>query len=181
MKTIEQKSERGSILVVTLLVLAALTVLGLATITLSGMDGEVSINQRAGDQAFYVAEAGIYAGVTAVQADPTLATNNPPLAIPTSYINDGSTNQFFPGTATAAEMRVFVGQPPGGSSVLCGIPGWSLSFGARQFQVLSTGVGPGAAGSQATRQVQAIMQQPPVDGLCPRSTNIQSGGGSFKQ
>jgi Tfp pilus assembly protein PilX len=171
-----QKRERGSILVVTLLVLGALTVLGLATITLSGMDGEVAVNQRGGDQAFYVAEAGLYAGVAAVAADSSLADDSPLTTITTSYINDGSADQYFPGSVGAAQMNVQVGvAPPPGGGVQCGLVGYSDKFGTLQFQVVSTGIGPGPTGAQATRQVQAIMALPPLEGLCPPGDNVKGG------
>src|SRR3546814_6835832 len=46
-------------LIITLVVLLALTVLGLGTILLAGADQEVAVYSRTGDQALYVAEAGI--------------------------------------------------------------------------------------------------------------------------
>lgn len=175
--TIRQRNrDRGSILVVTLLVLGALTVLGLATITLSGIDGEIALNQRAGDQAFYVAEAGIYAGVAAVSANPSLANSSPPAFIPNSNLTSdgGSSGEvYFPGATTPAQMQVQVGTDGSASPVQCGLLGFSDKFGTMQFQVISTGIGPGPVGAQATRQVQAIMLLPPTEGLCPPGTNVK--------
>lgn len=154
--------DSGSVLVITLLVLGALTVLGLATISLSGMDGEIAINQRAGDQALYVAEAGIYYGMDQVKTTPSIAQTV--TVLPMHQLNDGSSNQIFPGVGNPAQASVTVrpAADPSGSAVACGLVGFSDKFGARRFEVMSTGSGP----SGASRQVEVIVQLPPEEGLC---------------
>ena len=161
--------EAGSILVVTLLVLLALTVLGLGTIALSGLDGEIALNQRAGDQALYVAEAGIYWGARQVDANQTLISGSG-TTLPTQQLNDGSSNISFPGVSQPAEMNVYVGQAPdqNGNVIQCGLVGYSDRFGSQRFQVYSTGKGPGGA----SRQVQAILTLPPQEGICPPGKNV---------
>lgn len=161
--TMRTSLERGSALVVTLLALGALTILGLGTIALSGMDGEIAINQRSGDQALYVAEAGVRYGSAQAALNPALATG----ATLNVRINDGSADVAFKGVGNTTDMNIVIGPAPGatGNAVVCGIPGYSDKFGSMQFQVVSTGKGP----SGASRQMQAIMLLPPVEGLCPPS------------
>lgn len=161
--------ESGSILVITLLVLGALTVLGLATITLSGLDGEIAINQRSGDQAFYVAEAGIAFGAGQAAADISLINGT---TIGPTSIMDGSAVAFA-GNDNPAEMTVFIGPAPdpSGNSIQCGLVGYSDRFGSVRFRVDSTGTGPGGA----SREVQAVLSLPPSEGICPPGDNVKGG------
>ena len=161
--------ESGSILVVTLLVLGALTVIGLATITLSGLDGELAINQRSGDQAFYVAEAGIAYGSQQAAGNLSLINGT---TLTTVSINNGAAVSFA-GVNNPAEMTVFLGPAPdpSGNSVQCGLVGYSDRFGSVRFRVESTGKGPGGA----TRQVQAVLGLPPSEGICPPGDNVKGG------
>lgn len=161
--------ESGSVLVITLLVLLALTVLGLGTIALSGLDGEIAINQRAGDQALYVAEAGVYWGARQVDANNALIAGSG-TTLPAQQMNDGSADVAFPGNNQLAEMNVYVGQAPdqNGNTIQCGLVGYSDKFGSQRFQVFSTGKGPGGA----SRQVQAILTLPPQEGVCPPGKNV---------
>src|SRR3954466_15189166 len=97
------RKQDGSVLLVTLMVLMALTVLGIGCIFIAGMDNEIAVNGRAGEQALYSADAGVNWGMDAVNANPQLAlsgykttffggTNAP------KVIQDNSgTNQIFPG------------------------------------------------------------------------------------
>src|SRR5688572_23676063 len=55
-------STSGSTLVVVLLVLLALSVMGVSTIFLAGLHSEVSTHARAGEQALHIAEAGVNFG-----------------------------------------------------------------------------------------------------------------------
>jgi hypothetical protein len=163
--------ERGSILIITLLVLGALTILGLATITLSGMDGEVAVNQRAGDQALYVAEAGIALGINEVNNNLALV-NAPGTQLPVHNLTNGGAVSL-PGLATVP-VNVFVGPAPNAqnSSVHCGLVGFSDKFGSVRFRVESTGT----AGGGASRSVQAVVQLPPQEGLCTPGVNTGSCG-----
>lgn len=161
--------ERGSALIITLVVLLALTVLGLGTILLAGADQEVAVYSRTGDQALYVAEAGVYWGAAQVQADMSLI-NAPGVDLPAEQMNDGSADVVFPGANQPAEMSVFVGPSAdaNGRIIQCGLPGYSDRFGSQRFQVVSTGKGPGGA----SRQIQAILTLPPQEGICPPGANV---------
>jgi Tfp pilus assembly protein PilX len=161
--------ERGSALIITLIVLLALTVLGLGTILLAGADQEVGVYSRTGDQALYVAEAGIYWGAKQVDAN-TALINAPGTNFTPLNMNDGSADIYFPGVSQGALMTVSVSESAdaNGKIIQCGLPGYSDRFGSKRFQVLSTGTGPGGA----SRQVQAIMILPPQEGICPPGQNV---------
>ena len=163
------RREHGSILIITLLVLAALTIIGVATISLSGFDGELAITQRSGDQALYVAEAGIHYGANKVKGDTTLISGH----TETASVNNGSGSVSFPGVSQPAEMTINIGPSPlpNGGNVECGLVGYSDRFGTIMFKVESTGKGPGGA----TRQVEAHLRLPPAEGLCPPGQNVKGG------
>lgn len=162
--------ERGSALIITLVVLLALTVLGLGTILLAGADQEVAVYSRTGDQALYVAEAGIYWGAKQVDADVTLIDPAGGTTLPVESMDNGSGAVVFPGASQPADMAVTVSQSPdsNGKVIQCGLPGYSDRFGSKRFQVISTGTGPGGA----SRQIQAIMTLPPQEGICPPGQNV---------
>lgn len=170
MKTIRRTAERGSALIITLVVLLALTVLGLGTILLAGADQEVAVYSRTGDQALYVAEAGLYWG--AKQVDANIALIDPPAGttLTPTQMNDGSGGVLFAGVNQTAVMSVTVSQAAdaNGKIIQCGLPGYSDRFGSKRFQVVSTGTGPGGA----SRVVQAIMTLPPQEGICPPGANV---------
>lgn len=163
------RRERGSALIITLVVLLALTVLGLGTILLAGSGQEVGVHSRTGDQALYVAEAGIYWGAKQVDAN-TALIDAPGTNFPAQKINNGSVDIDFPGVNQPAEMTVSVSEAAdaNGKIIQCGLPGFSDRFGSKRFQVLSTGKGPGGA----LRQIQAIMILPPQEGICPPGANV---------
>lgn len=169
MRKSQLKRERASALIITLVVLLALTVLGLGTILLAGADQEVGVYSRTGDQALYVAEAGIYWGAKQVDADITLI-DAPGTVFAPQQMNNGSADIDFPGYNQPAEMTVEVSESAdsNGRIIQCGLPGYSDRFGSKRFQVLSTGKGPGGA----LRQVQAIMMLPPQEGICPPGQNV---------
>lgn len=169
---------RGSALLVTLLALVALTVLGLSTIMLSGFDGEIALNQRAGEQALYVAEAGVHWGIREASLDFTKVTNGWSTvgwggANPDVDISGFGATVAFPGVNQPAKFAVQFGTSEDelGNTVVCGIPGYSDTFGSRRFRVSARGYGP--AGSM--REVEAHVLEPPVDGACPPAGTVQTG------
>jgi Tfp pilus assembly protein PilX len=165
----ELRRQRGSALIITLVVLLALTVLGLGTIMLAGADQEVGVYSRTGDQALYVAEAGVYWGAKQVDAN-VAVINAPGTNFTPLNMTDGSADVYFPGVSQAAQMTVSVSESAdsNGKIIQCGLPGYSDRFGSKRFQVVSTGTGPGGA----SRQVQAIMTLPPQEGICPPGANV---------
>ncbi len=169
--------ERGSVMVITLLVLAALTVLGISTIYLTGFDGEIALNMRAGDQALYIAEAGVNWGISKGEADDSLILNGYSTS---GYgggntdvrLNDGTSDLTFAGgQAATVAVKIQASRDTNGSSVHCGIPGFSDRFGSYRFRVDSKGNGP----SGAIREVEAHILLPPRDGLCPAGKRVTGG------
>ena len=180
--------ESGAVLVITLLVLLALTVLGMSTIFLTGVSNEIAINQRAGDQALYVAEAGVNLGIGMVIDDPALPQANyhtegfnsgAETGLPADVtIKNGGSDATFPGGAVAtAAIRIKESADARGQTISCGLIGYSERFGSMRFRVDSIGNGPGGS----KRQVEAHVLMPPQEGICPPGTNVvggYSGGGS---
>lgn len=162
--------ESGSALIITLLVLTALTVLGLGSIFLTGAGAEVSIAARTGDQALYVAEAGVNYGVKlGIDDFSRVATNYSE----TITLQDGAGAVAFPGVGANATAEVALSQSQNalGQSILCGLPGYSDKFGSQRFQVNAIGHGPNGA----SREVEAHVLMPPREGICPPG-NVVVGG-----
>ena len=169
--------QSGSALVVTLIVLGALTVLGLGTIFLAGADTEAVIATRTGDQALYVAEAGINWGIKKGDENRAIiAAGYKTVSLggtePDPIIHDGTANVVFPGgQAASAGVEVGPGPDSRGQSFYCGIPGYSERFGSPRFKVYAEGKGP----SNAVRAVEAYVLLPPEEGVCPPGQQVIGG------
>lgn len=74
MKTIS-KRERGSLLVVVIIVLFCLTLLGYATMQLVGTDNEVAGKYRRSQNALYLAQAGVAWGMDLLRGPPYNVTD----------------------------------------------------------------------------------------------------------
>jgi hypothetical protein len=172
------RKQDGSVLLVTLMVLMALTVLGIGCIFIAGMDNEIAVNGRAGEQALFSADAGVNWGLDAVAANPGYAIQGYKTTFfggtnATKIIQDNSgTNQIFPGGFSAAfDVQVGPSVNQKGKSVDCGLIGFSDKYGSLRFAVTSLGYGPG----NAKRQVDAVVLLPPQEGLCGGSLEACNG------
>lgn len=173
-----RNSERGAVLLATLMVLLALSVIGLATIFLAGSQQEIAVGGRTGNQALYVAEAGANWGMNYAKANPASVAAGYTTDI---QLKDGSTNIPAPGSINPtfpqfAAATVTIGQSldAKGKSVECGIPGYSDGkYGRRRFRVGSIGYGP----VSSRREVEIHVKLGLETGLC--GGNLVSGQESY--
>jgi len=107
--------ERGYILVVTLLVLFAISVIGATLASVSSMDVKISGNQRVNTQAFFVAEAGLNEAIHRISLpDPTDVT----VAGWTGNASIGDAQPYDPNWETRLYLTTPAAAPSGGGSVV---------------------------------------------------------------
>ncbi len=175
-------STAGSTLVVVLLVLLALSVLGVSTIFVAGLHSEVSTHARAGEQALHIAEAGVNYGkdfaiknpnqVAAEYNTTTFATASNPADTTDINLTDGGSPVRLPdGSQARFGFQLGPSVDSQGRTVQCGIPGFSDKFGSVRFRVDSRGYGP----ANAMREIEAHILLPPREGLCPAGTIVTCG------
>lgn len=169
-----RNGEQGSALIMTLMVLLVLTLIGTGTVYLTGSHHEIAANSRAGDQALYVAEAGINWGLRWAEDNGLAATAAGHTE--TTTLRDGADSpvQFSgPTGAVDATVEVEIGPSPDsqGQSITCGLVGFSERYGSPRFRVDSLGMGPGGS----RRAIEAHVMLPPQEGLCPPGTNVVGG------
>lgn len=77
---VSRRSERGSALLITMMVSVILTLLGLAFLTLSGQENQIAVNEREAKQVLYMAQAGAKIAAEWFQSplpnDPVTLKNN---------------------------------------------------------------------------------------------------------
>ena len=79
-------NEKGIVLIVALMLLLALTIIGINSITTTSFENIISGNQRLANTAFYSAEAGIQVGLNQIPVtDPINETRIGPLTSDTYY------------------------------------------------------------------------------------------------
>jgi len=128
--------EKGSALVITLLLLVLLTAIGIYAISISMSEFDMATQYKEGKAALYAAEAGVY---SAIDIYPTLVDNTTFPALP-----NGAR-----ATATSTET---------GQSVV--MPGYRAHYRMIFFQVTSTGQPPPPY--VASRQIVAVVGFGPV-------------------
>ncbi len=69
------RSDKGVILVVTLLVMVVLSLLGATFLTLATTESKIAFNEREARQAFYAAEAGVQEALIRMNLDPSSVTD----------------------------------------------------------------------------------------------------------
>ena len=174
--------EEGSVLIVTLLVLLALTAIGTATVIVCGQSNETAISMRAGDHALYYADAGVNWGMNYVKVNGLVsaASGYKTIGFGGSFADvvvlDGSNNPVMfngPAGSTQATAALKIGSDPDsrGRSVACGLVGFSERFGSPRFRVDAIGYGP----LSSTRNVEAHVLLSPQEGVCPPGVNVVGG------
>lgn len=169
-----RRRARGTILVITLLVLLILTAMGVAMVSLAGFELDVSGNVRAGEQALYNADYGLQKALAGFDANgssgaipngfgATLAQVVPPLPAEYEAVLDDSgaavANSYY---RVVAEMDAAPNPNGGIFTIECNIPEYPTDYGRRRYHLISTGLVSGA-----TRQVEAVILSMPLPGLCP--------------
>lgn len=125
MKKQPLRHEEGYVLVITLFMLVALTVIGMAAITISSLDVEMAGNIRTRTACFRAADSGTQAVMAAVANGGLVPGSNPPPVSGT--LPDGYS--FITGhydQVTASPITAVTG-PSGGVSAYKMLAGWNLT------------------------------------------------------
>lgn len=156
--------ESGSILIITLLVLLAISSIGVGLIVVAGSDLDVSANVKTGEQAVYYADAGLQKVLSSFDPENSGSIPSGFNVTMTEILNEtvkDPTNAPVFGASYVVKAEMDVGSS--GFSIECNIPGYSLDYGQRRFHLISTGIGPGGT----TRELEAVILTKPSPGLCP--------------
>lgn len=169
------RKEEGSALIVTLLVLLALTVTGTALVFYAGSHNEMAVSGRAQDQTLFYADAGVNWGLNWISVN-GLAAASAGTSTPVYLLDNGGANVQYPGSSGAAvnvATQVTIGPSfdSKGQGVVCGLIGFSSDLGQPRFMVTSNATGP----LNATRSIEAHVLLSPRKGLCPAGTQVVGG------
>jgi hypothetical protein len=155
--TVIGDEERGVALASTLMAMVVLLVLGVAAITTTTLELQMSGSHRSSLQAFYAAEAGIHTGMSQLSANRETSTQ----AIPATGIGGDNTYQYRSGRQRDAEPQPleFVGtRPMAGYTVGNGTGYNPAGYVLYTYQITTTGMGP----SNAQRELTALGGYGPV-------------------
>lgn len=149
------RDERGTVLVLSLLAMVALSLLGAALLTMSGSETFVSYRTVYREGAFYAAEGGIHIGLDQISANTATST----LPIPLTNIGGNYTYRSGRRGDPGPQPLVFVGTRPGtGYSVAVGTGYNPAGYVFFNYQMNVTGTGP----RNAQREVEALASFGPV-------------------
>lgn len=168
------RDENGSALIITLMVLLALTVIGTATVFYAGQHNEIAVATRAQDQTLFYADAGVNWGEIWIKNNGMSAATAGITQTVGLLDNAGGNVQFngSAGTATNAAFTVTIGPSfdSKGKAALCGVVGFGsyANWGLPRFQVLSNATGP----LGARRAVEAHIFLRPTPGVCGGGLNV---------
>lgn len=149
------RNERGMVLMVALFVMITLSLLGIALLSLSGVEHNIAYNAIWSEGSFAAAEAGIQVGMNQLSPNPATATQ----AIAVTEI--GGTYQYRSGRKTDAGSQPLQYR---GARIESG---YSMSIGSgynptgyvfHSYQINATGTGP----RNAQREIEALAEYGPV-------------------
>ena len=154
-KTITPCGERGSALLVSLLVMLLMFVLGISLLTMSVAEATIAQNDVASESAFYAAESAVQTGLAQIGANTTTSI----AAIPVTTLTNGASFRSGRATDTSAQPLTFLG-----SSL---VSGYTLGNGSgyggggfvkQTYQINATGSGP----RNSVREVEVRVEYGPV-------------------
>jgi len=152
------RKDRGSILMIAMLVMLALSLLGSAFLSLSAIEHNMAYNGLWSEGAFSAAEAGIQTGINQLSPNPAVATQ----AVPVTAIGTGIyTYQFRSGQATdpGPMPLVFRGSRiEKGYNIAIGTGYNPTGYGFHSYQIDATGTGP----RSALRELEVLAEYGPV-------------------
>jgi len=152
------RNQRGSVIMIALLVMIVLSLLGVALLTLSGTEDNIAYNALWSEGAFAAADAGVQTGLN--QLSPNSATST--VAIPVTTIGTGTyTYQFRSGqrTDTSPQPLVFMGSRVAtGYSLAIGTGYNPSGYAFYSYRINATGSGP----RNAQREIEALAEYGPV-------------------
>jgi len=153
------RGERGSVLVVAILVMMVLSFIGMAIMTLSVTEHSMAYNAVWGEGAFAAAEAGINAGINQLSANATTATTQIPasgtsVTIGTSYTyRSGGKSDAGP-----QPLRFVKSRTEPGYSIALGTGYNPAGYAFNAYQINATGTGP----RNAVREIEVQAEYGPV-------------------
>jgi len=152
------RNQRGSVIMIALLVMIVLSLLGVALLTLSGTEDNIAYNALWSEGAFAAADAGVQTGLN--QLSPNSATST--VAIPVTTIGTGTyTYQFRSGqrTDTSPQPLVFMGSRVAtGYSLAIGTGYNPSGYAFYSYRIDATGSGP----HNAQREIEVLAEYGPV-------------------
>ena len=156
--SVKRRNQRGSVLMIALFVMIALSVLGIALLTLSGTESNIAYNQLWTEGAFAAAESGLQTGLNQLSANTTTSI----AAIPVTAIGTGIyTYQFRSGRRADAgpQPLQFRGKRvESGYSIAIGTGYNPSGYVFNSYQINSTGLGP----KNAQREIEGLVEYGPV-------------------
>lgn len=148
------KSQEGLSLVVVLMIMVLLLSLTGASLMFSGLDLKMVGNLKAGNQAFYAADSGVYVGVNQLSANLDTAT-----AAFSGSLDGNSTYRSGHSTDSGPQPLQFLSaSTEPGYSIGSGTGYNSSGYLFYRYQINVTGTGP----VKTTREVEAIGEYGPV-------------------
>lgn len=154
----QYRNQRGSVIMIALLVMIVLSLLGVALLTLSGTEHNIAYNALWFEGAFAAADAGVQTGLSQLSANATTSI----AAIPVTAIGTGTyTYQFRSGHRTdpGPEPLVFMGtRVATGYSLAIGTGYNPSGYAFYSYRINATGSGP----HNAQREVEVLAEYGPV-------------------
>ena len=152
-----KRRDRGSVLMIALLVTVILSLLGIALLTLSGTESDIAYNQLWSEGAFTAAEAGVETALGQIGADTTTSMQ----AVPVTAIGTGTyTYQFRSGhKSDPAPMPLgYSERLVAGFSIAIGTGYNSNGYSYSDYLINATGTGP----RNAQRELEVLAEYGPV-------------------
>ena len=159
-KIMRLRGERGSVLVVAILVMMVLSFIGMAIMTLSVTEHSMAYNTVWGEGAFAMAEAGINAGINQLSANSTTSTQAVTCNT-TLFSCSATTYSYRSGSKsdTSAQPLNFVkSRTEPGYSVAIGTGYNPSGYAFHSYRINATGTGP----RNAVREIEAQAEYGPV-------------------
>ena len=157
-------SERGSVLVVAVLVMVVLSFLGMAIMTMSVTEHSMAYNMVWGEGAFAAAEAGINAGINQLSANTTNAVN--PIPSLNNKATIGGSYEYYSGRKSDAggqPLQFVTSRSEPGYSVAIGTGYNPSGYVFNSFQINATGQTSGfLANKNAVREIEVQAEYGPV-------------------
>ncbi len=158
-RNIRSNRERGSVLVVAILVMMVLSFIGMAMMTLSVTEHSMAYNAVWGEGAFAAAEAGINVGINQLSANATTSTKQIPATGTSVTIASGYTYRSGGKSDAGPQPVKFIKtRTEPGYSIAIGTGYNPAGYAFNSYQVNATGTGP----RNAVREIEIQAEYGPV-------------------
>ena len=146
--------ETGSVLMISLMIMIILTILGMALLTLSGVEHNIAYNEIWSEGAFNAAEAGINAGINQIGPNSTTSI----VAVPATNIGVYSYRSGHRTDTTAQPLTYSGERVEPGYNIAVGLGYNPRGYSFYSYQINSTGTGP----RNAQREIEIMAEYGPV-------------------